>query len=1032
MKIRHSHRRTLFASVAFGALSMAGTAWAQEDDAATTPDEDVIEVIEEDEDEARQEKVTVTGSRLRRDTFSSVAPLQIITSDTAIEAGLIDTAEILKSGTSVTGVQLDTNINSSFVQNGGPGASNVSLRGLGADRTLVLVNGRRFAPAGVEGAPSLPDINLIPSSMIARVETLLDGASSIYGSDAVAGVQNVILREEFDGLAFQTFNREPFEDGGKTERYSMIMGSTGDEGKFILSAEYRAQEDLRFEDRDWQYDSNGLPCSFDLEIDEDTGETFRFCGSAVGAAEFRTLTTPLGAGDSVFGATGWFRPIAGNAPVSTTFLTRATPLEAKDSLTPEQTVFSVYGLGDRNVTIFGHDTNAFAEMSYSNAQTFVRNGFHGQLFPTVEADNPFNPYGTNGDSVFAGTGGLAAVPVIFSPIRRSDIDVDVVQTRFTAGLRGALDFLPEGFLNDWEYEVYGQYSRSIGDSVRPAVNEERLFLSLSTSRIENGEIVCGNDFSDLFGFNSQEPCVPINLFAPSLYSNTNPQFATQEELDYISAERSVTTKVDQMLFGGFITGNLFELPGGEAGGVLGFEYREDGLDSGTDTIAATGGAAGFFADRRSIGQVSLFEAYGEVELPILKDQPFAEELTVNLSGRFVNHEFFDNEFVYSGKVGYSPTDFLTIRGTYGTAYRAPGLRELFLGGQSGFSSGNVDPCIVPAGALLPDDGDPTTPRVYDPNGETRDPQLLANCAAEGIDPTLLGSEGVPGIETFRAGNVRLDPETSTAWTAGFVFDQPFTDAFDASLGVSYFNIQVEDAPVIPTTTFILSQCYNSVDFPTDPFCAERTRDPATGFLSSVNITPFNLDEFEASGVDVNLRTEVEFAAFGRDWNFTTDTVATYAEKVNQNTLADSSTQEFVGDSGFPEWRANLNARLETGPVSFFYGLTYIGEQDADRRAVTGELRGTAPDLRDYSLPDGARLPTDTIVSKIDDYYLSTISVEYNADTWNATLGLSNVFDEDPPLVDQNSFNPFLVGNVPAGTGYDILGRSLFLQVTKEF
>ena len=1030
MKIRKAHRKTLLASAAFGALSLTGTmAWAQEDDATT--DDDVIEVIEEDEDEARQEKVTVTGSRLKRDTFSSVAPLQVITADTAIESGLIDSAEILKSGTSVTGVQLDTNINSAFVQNGGPGASNVSLRGLGADRTLVLVNGRRFAPAGVEGAPSLPDINLIPSSMIARVETLLDGASSIYGSDAIAGVQNVILRDEFDGLAFQTFNREPFADKGKTERYSMIMGATGDEGKFVVSAEYRAQEDIRFQDRDWQYDDNGIPCSFDFEVDSATGDVSRFCGSAVGAAEFRTLTTPFGVGPSPFGATGWFRPTAG-APTSNTFLTRATFLEAEDNLTPEQTVFSVYAIGDRNVNVFGHDTNAFMEMSYSNSQTFVRNGFHGQLFPTVSADNPFNPYGTNGDSVFAGGGGLDAVPVIFSPIRRSDIDVDVVQTRFTGGFRGALDFLPEGFLNDWEYELYGQYSRSVGDSIRPAVNEERLFLSLNTSRIENGEIVCGNDAPDIFGFNSQETCVPINLFAPSLYSNTNPQFATQAELDYISAERSVTTKVDQTMLGGFITGDLFTLPGGEAGGVIGFEYREDGLDSGTDTIAATGGAAGFFADRRSIGQVSLFEAYGEIELPLLSDQPFAEDLTVNLSGRFVNHEFFDNEFVYSGKIGYSPVDFLTIRGTYGTAYRAPGLRELFLGGQSGFSGGRVDPCIVPIAALEPDDGDPTTPRVYIPENDTRNQQVLANCSSEGIDPTQLGSDGVPGIETFRAGNTGLDPETSTAWTAGFVFEQPWTEAIDVSLGVTYFDIEVEDAPVIPTTTFILSQCYNSPDFPTDPFCAERTRDPATGFLSTVNITPFNLDIFEASGVDVNLRTEVEFPAFGRDWNFTTDTVATYAEKINQTTLADSSTQEFVGDSGFPEWRANMNARLETGPVTFFYGLTFIGEQDADRRAVTQELNGTLADARDYSTETGARTSSDTIISKIDDYFLHTVSVEYQADTWNMTVGLRNVLDEDPPLVDQNSFNPFLVGNVPAGTGYDILGRSLFLQLTKEF
>ncbi len=1004
---------TLLAGVAGGIW--AGAAVAQ--DAET--DEDEIVVIEEVEadDEARQERVVVTGSRLRRDSFTSVAPLQVLTGETAIEAGLIDSSEILKSGTSVQGVQLDTNVNSAFVTNGGPGASNVSLRGLGSDRTLVLVNGRRFAPAGVEGAPQLPDINLIPSSMIARVETLLDGASSIYGSDAVAGVQNVILRDEFDGIAFQSFNREPLEDGGKTERYSVIMGATGDEGKFVLSAEYRAQEALYLKDRDWQYDDNGVACSFDYERADD-GSTYKLCGGAVGAAEFITLTTPFGTGPEII--PGWFRP--NPAQTSNTYLTRASLMEANDNLIPEQTIFNVYGLGDRDVEIFGHDTNAYMEMSYANSQTFVRNGFHGQLFPTVSADNPTNPFGAFG---------INATPVIFSPIKRSNIDVDITQTRFTGGLRGALDFVP--FLNNWEYDIFGQYSRSVGDSVRPAVLEERLYLSLATTRDDGtGTLVCGNPNPDNFGFDSQQTCVPIDLFAPSLYSNTNPQFATQREADYITGERSVTTKVDQMLFGGFATGPLFNLPGGEAGGVIGFEYREDGLDSGTDTIAATGGAAGFFADRRSTGQVGIWEAYGEVELPLLADRPGVEDLTVNLSGRFVNHEFFDNEFVYSGKIGYSPVEYFTIRGTYGTSFRAPGLRELFLGGQSGFTSGNNDPCVVPIAARVDHDNDPGTPPIYDPTNDTRQAIVISNCQAEGVDPFSRGLAGVSSIETFRAGNVGLDPETSTAWTAGFVFEQPFTDAFDVSLGVTYYDIEVEDAPVIPSTSFILGQCYTSTSFPNDPFCQQRVRDPNTGALAEVNITPFNLSGFGTSGIDINLRTDVDFSLAGRDWTFTTDTVATYSDKVENQVFSDSPVQNFVGDTGFPEWRANLNARLETGPISFFYGLQYIGAVDADRYAEDGELFGTAPDARDYTLPNGARVPTTSIVSAIDDYFLSTFSVEYTGDTFNATIGVRNLFDEDPPLVDQNAWNPTLIGNVPAGAAYDILGRSVFLQLTKEF
>ncbi|MCR9079605.1 MAG: TonB-dependent receptor [Hyphomonadaceae bacterium] len=993
--------------------SAVGGLWAGAAVAQETGDEEVPVVIEEvdEDDEARQDKVVVTGSRLRRDSFSSVAPLQVITAETAVEAGLIDSSEILKSGTSVNGVQLDTNVNSSFVTNGGPGASNVSLRGLGADRTLVLVNGRRFAPAGVEGAPSLPDINLIPTLMISRVETLLDGASSIYGSDAIAGVQNVILRDEFDGVAFQTFNREPLDDGGKTERYGMIIGSTTDEGKFVLAAEYRAQEALQFRDRDFQMSDDGRFCSMDIETNSATGEQFNNCGGAIGSVEFRSFTSPFGQGAPFVAP---FNSVTNSRDPAF----RSVLLEADDEFIPEQTVFNVYGLGDRDINVFGHDTNVYSEVSYSNSQTFVRAGFHGQLFPSVAATNPTNPLG------------FTAVPVIFSPIGRSNIDVDVTQTRFTAGARGSLDFLGSDFLSQWEYDVYGQYSRSVGDSIRPAVLEERLALSLSTT-VQNpdGSLSCGNALTDLFGFITQQTCVPINLFAPSLYNSANPQFATQAELDYISGERSVTTKVDQMLFGGFVTGPLFKLPGGEAGGVLGFEYREDGLDSGTDTIAATGGAAGFFADRRSQGQVSITEAYGEIELPLLANVPGAEELTVNLSGRYVSHEFFDDEFVYSGKVAYSPVEYLTLRGTYGTAYRAPGLRELFLGGQSGFASGFVDPCVVPNGAQLDDDGNPATPPVYDPTADTRTTTVLANCTAEGVDPTSLGLNGVPGVETFRAGNTGLSPETSEAWTAGFVFEQPFTDAIDVTIGVTYFDITVEEAPVIPSTQLILQNCYQSQNFPNDPFCQRRVRD-AFGNLSEVNVTPFNLSGFGATGYDLNLRTNIDFQAFGSDWEFITDTVATYSDSVERQILETSPVEDFVGDAGQPEWAANVNARLITGDWTLSYGLEYIGEVDADRDSETLALNGTAADGRFETT--GARTSADTIVSAIDAYYLHNMSVQYEGDTWSATLGVRNVFDEDPPLVDQDAFNPTLIGNVPVGSGYDILGRSLFLSLTKEF
>ena len=997
----------LLQSTILGGLFVALSTPAFAQDTVST---EVEEIQEDDDYRAGDQEIVVTGSRIKRDSFSSISPLQVITADTVIDAGLTKTADIVKSQTVISGVQLDTNINSSFVTNGGPGASNVSLRGLGEDRTLVLVNGRRFAPAGVEGAPSLPDLNLIPSSLVERVDTLLDGASSVYGSDAIAGVVNIILRDEFDGFRIDGSFTEPFETGGETRRIGGMFGSTGEQGKFIAAVEYRNQDVLRFRDRDFQYDDNGLPCSLDIELDAN-GEELRQCDGAIGSLEFRSARSPFGTGGDI-GGSGFF-----SVPNTSARPFRSIDLEGNDALINEQEALTAYVAADREVQFLGSEpTNVFFETSFSNVQTNVRNGFHGQLFPSVAADNPTNPLGFFG---------VPLVPVVFSPIRRSDIDVDIIQYRMTAGIEGDVSWL-----DDWSYEAFASYSRSIGDSVRPVVLEDRLIESLATT-VENpdGTLSCGTTNVDLFGFLTPATCVPVNLFAPSLYDSRNPQFATQAELDFLSGERSVTTKVDQTLLSGYFTGPVFELPAGEVQVVLGAEYREDGLDSGTDTIASTGGAAGFFADRRSVGTVSQFEAFGEIDLPLVSGKPGIEELGVNLSARVVDNEFYPTEVVYGVKGAYKPTDWLTLKGTYGTSYRSPGSRELFLGGQSGFVGSANDPCIVPVGARLDDDGNPATDPVYDPTQDNRNPQVLTNCESEGVDPRALGLGGAASIEAFRSGNPNLDPETSTALTLGLTFDQPFTDAFDFLFSASYFDIEVNNAPNVPGAGFILSQCYNSTAFPNDPFCQRRVRDPNTGFLNEIDQTPFNLASFGAKGVDFNARAAFDFDAGGRTFEITSDNVVTHQFEREQQTIADAPINDAAGDFGFPKWRGNSNWRIASGDFSLFWGVRYIGSQ-VDLNQQTGEVIVRNPDIRNAITGD--LLGGDTVVQEIGDYFRHDASIRYNGgDDWSLVVGLNNVFDRDPPLLDQD-VGATLIGNVPAGVGYSTLGRSLFVTASKTW
>ena len=977
---------------------------------------------EDDEEAEEEERIVVTGSRIRRDSFTSVAPLQVIDAEEIRDAGLIDTAEILQQTTVAQGVQLDTTITSAFVTDGGPGANNISLRGLNPDQTLLLINGRRFAPSGVEGAPALPDVNMIPSSMIQRVDILLDGASSVYGSDAVAGVVNVVLNDSFEGFRVEAFVSSPEESGGGSHRANILMGDSSENGGFVFAAEFRHQDNLEIRDRDRNYDPNdGLYCSRDLEIDAN-GDLLSECEGSIinrirlfsayvdGNLDF-TFYDPALFNRDVYRNGAEDRPLL----VGTGFGTGASTDEAYrssymsqgDDVLPESQRYSLMFTGDYTMDRFLGQSNVtmFVEALHTNSQTYVDNDYHGQLFPTVRASNPFNIFNVD------------AVPIIASPIQRSDIDVEIQYTRLMTGFRGDLEFAPS-----WSYELFGGYTRSMGYSSRPAVDEDRLIASLATSRIDpvSGDVVCGygNEDVELFGFLGPNNCVPVNMFHPNLYPNdasTFANFGSLEEYEFLAIERTATTTVDELIFGGFVTGPLFELPGGTLNAVFGYEWRRDSLDSGTDTVASQGRAAGFFADRRSVGSADISEFFTELSIPIITGQPFAEDLTLEVAGRLTDHEFYGTNSTYSAKLGWVVNDVITFNATAGSSFRAPNLRELFLGGQTGFTSGFADPCVVPNGAR-------DNLGNYDPTNDNRDPIVLANCIAEGVDPTSLGLNGVPSIESFRAGNPGLEPETSDAYSIGFVFEQPFTDAFDMSLRVSYWDIEVEDSIAIPGTAFSLGQCYNSTNFPNDPFCARRQRDPSTGLLTFVDNTPFNVATQQANGYDFNVRYNQDISWFG-GFNLDVNAIATYSDDILNQTTSVSDTNNFVGDWGNPEWRGTVNSRFSRDDWSVLWRARYLGEQAAifntvgvnygDRNEAASELGGDA-------------------IDSWDAVWYQDLSINYERDTWGVTFGINNVFDEGPAVVDQDTSGATQNGTAVLGSGYDLIGRRFFLNVRKAW
>ncbi len=1041
-------RGFLATSASIFALGLGASAMAQPDDAPIP-----IDVIDEDDiPDADEDRIVVTGSRIRKNSFTSTSPLQTIDAETVADLGLIDIQDVLQNTTVVQGVQLDQQFNANFVSNAGPGGSAVSLRGLGADRTLLLINGRRVAPAGIEGAPSFPDTSILPSSMLQRIDILLDGASSVYGSDAVAGVVNVILRDEFEGVQLDAFRTAPFENAAGTEqRYSIMIGDTGERGSFIVAAEYLHFEEVNGNDRDWMFatdfgpDAFLLPgggtrelagpvdfAPFDADGDGTSDSVRRQFGDLTRSQQFAAfpfggvLTPRPGTANPAFGVFGNFENWDGDGDQLDG---PAALIRQGDQFIPEFQRFNVYATSKYDLSDWVEGTEAFFEFNMSNRQSKSESSQAETLDVQVTTSNLFSPF-----TAFGQTANITFRP--FQPFQDEN-NTELTQYRLFAGLRGDLGF---GKLPDWEYELYGGYTRSQGFSERTGLREVEFLRSLEHELDGNGNIVCtepiANPTAPLASTETLEPCIPFNAFDPGLtpLDGSRPQITGANDprvIDYLRGVRTIDTFVDEAIISGYFTGPIFDLPAGPVQLLLGGEARETALETRADDVAARGLLSGFFLDRPSNGDVHVWELFGEIFIPVFKDSPLGQNLELEGAGRFTNHEFYGSNFTYSGKMSYSPVDFFTIKSTVGSSFRAPGLRELFLEGQSGFQN-VADPCVVPGLAQTDTDMDGVTD-TYSPGApnadgtfanDRRDPQTLANCVAEGIDPVMLGLGITPGsAEVFRAGNIGLDPETSFAFSGGIVFEQPFTDAFDLRFSATYWDIKVKGSVLTPTAQFLVDSCYTSANFPNDPFCTRRVRDPNDMFLSEIDATPFNIAEDKASGIDINMSYNQDFTLGGEAFSVALDTVSTLSRRVNDLTIlpgAPAVFDEDAGEIGLPRWRSTATARVNWEDFTLFWQARHIGKQ-------VDELEERPANCFDPTMNiDFARCYT------VPHTVFHDTSVAWRKESFTIRVGLNNVFDKAPPQVDEDVGGTLNSRSVPLGVGYDLLGRRVFFNVTANF
>jgi iron complex outermembrane receptor protein len=473
---------------------------------------------------------------------------------------------------------------------------------------------------------------------------------------------------------------------------------------------------------------------------------------------------------------------------------------------------------------------------------------------------------------------------------------------------------------------------------------------------------------------------------------------------------------------------------------IGYEYRLDEIDSMPNEVAAEGRIWNYFADRGAIGEKYTSEFFAELELPLFAGNPGMEELTFNLSTRYTDDEFYEGHWTYSAKLAYRPIDSLLIRATSGTSFRAPNLRELFIESQTGFRT-LTDPCVTPEDALDGLGG-------YDPALDGRDPWVLTNCIAQGVDPTDLGfiaaGQTTPtyGMEVARSGGgPTLDPETSESWTAGFSFDQPWWDSFDMSIGATYYDIEINDEIVELWTGYSIDGCYNDLDGDGQhPFCVNLDRDlGGDGLIEFSREVFLNQDARIARGVDINLAVDVPARMFGNAVDFGLD--VSMNRKLEMTSIfrdpvsGFEDEEDYVGQFGYPEWEGHGILRADFGKWRVSWSTRYISSVAENPLSV--------PDYSNY--PDeGVGSGWDTCLGEAfddadcrdvgwaDHYFRHDMSVYWRGNVWTFGAGVRNIKNEWPPQVDSDARISAVFNNTPMGSGYDIFGRTYFVNVAANF
>lgn len=918
------------------------------------------------------DEVVVTGSRIRSGNVSSPSPMNVLDEDSFKQTGSLTVSEAINQlpqlGESFGAQNQDINsLNGGF----NAGTELINLRNMGSQRTLVLVNGRRHI--GGDPGTSSVDLNTIPSEMIDRVEVITGAASAVYGADAVTGVVNIILKKKYKGASVSARMGAAGEGNGEEYKLGALFGDTfsDDRGSALFSVEYTKQQGIRGSNRSFaQYDGN------------------KFTSNPINGSS----AVP---GGRIFATNGQFTFDANNSliPFGTTRFQR---LPQRDIQTPVERILISTSVNYEVLAGDDFTANFFTEATYANTKASIT--FEPQLYllnggrfgkatergfdgPKMPANNPF---------LLALAPTLGAInPAGVSVFRRlteygprvSKIDRDTF--RIVLGFDGEIG-------ENLSYEIYYQHGevKATQEDFR-TINKDRFFAGLDVN--DNGTPADFSDDTCASSFYAALGCTPVNIFG----QNT----ITQDFIDYSLIDVLSKSRSKQDVISGYITGKAFELPAGDVGFVLGGEYRKESMRVTPDEALQDGSAS-----TRQIaplsGSFDVKEVFGELKVPVLSDSDIVDHFDITGAARYSDYSTVGGKFSWSVTTDIAFNNIFRLRGSYGTAVRAPNMEESFAPVTSSTTTVQ-DPCDT-----LNDD---TSARSLSATAATNCSAELGGLAA-GLDQVAIQRQTVG---TQSSGNAGLGAEEAKTFTAGLVI-QPDGVIGGLTLSADYYSIKINNVITGLNVQDIVNQCYDRPGLPS-VFCDQITRDGTTGQLLSVNNVVLNAASEKLTGLDVQLNYALDVANDGQ-FVFNVNWTHLFKHEITPP-IAGANVDVRTGQVGDFRNRANLFVGYSMGAWGINWTTRFLGSAKADTSIVDGTFTdGQGKDLNDI----GAVW-----------YHDLQASYRFDKEGLILTAGIKNLFDKNPPLITSPARTAVSAGTTVGGI-YDTRGRFFYLSGRVNF